>query len=112
MANPALKMQGNASSTWYLFYGKPSSMPVPLAIYFMVNPVLEKQGFASSTCYLHSGKPSSKDTGIYQFYLLFTFQQPSSKDTGKYQFVETGNELYNTAVRLRLILFSKDIGAF
>ncbi len=26
--------------------------------------------------------------------------------------VETGNDLYNTAVRLRLILFSKDIGAF
>jgi hypothetical protein len=28
-----------------------------------------------------------------------------------YSTVETGNELYNTAVRLRLILFSKDIGA-
>jgi hypothetical protein len=26
--------------------------------------------------------------------------------------VETGNDLYNTAVRLQLILFSKDIGAF
>ncbi len=26
--------------------------------------------------------------------------------------VETGNDLYNTAVRLGLILFSKDIGAF
>jgi hypothetical protein len=26
--------------------------------------------------------------------------------------VETGNDLYNTAVRLRLILFSKDIGPF
>jgi hypothetical protein len=26
--------------------------------------------------------------------------------------VETGNELYNTGVRQRLILFSKDIGAF
>ena len=29
-----------------------------------------------------------------------------------YSIVETGNDLYNTAVRLRLILFSKDIGAF
>ncbi len=26
--------------------------------------------------------------------------------------VETGNDLYKTAVRLQLILFSKDIGAF
>ncbi len=26
--------------------------------------------------------------------------------------VEAGNDLYNTAVRLQLILFSKDIGAF
>jgi hypothetical protein len=27
-------------------------------------------------------------------------------------YVETGNNLYKTAVRLQLILFSKDIGAF
>jgi hypothetical protein len=26
--------------------------------------------------------------------------------------VETGNDLYKTVVRLQLILFSKDIGAF
>jgi hypothetical protein len=27
-------------------------------------------------------------------------------------YVETGNDLYKTVVRLQLILFSKDIGAF
>jgi hypothetical protein len=30
----------------------------------------------------------------------------------KVPIVETGNDLYKTVVRLQLILFSKDIGAF
>jgi hypothetical protein len=74
MTNPALKIQGNASSTCYLFNGKSSSkdigknqfyllfilwntqfsryreMPVLLVIYFMANRALKMQGYASSTC--------------------------------------------------------------
>ena len=56
MANPALKMQGNTSSTCYLFYGQPS---------------LEEQENTSSTRYLFYGQPSPRETGKYQFYMLF-----------------------------------------
>jgi hypothetical protein len=46
------------------------------------------------------------------FKTIYKKSETFSSDTYKRYAVETGNDLYNTAVRLRLILFSKDIGAF
>jgi hypothetical protein len=43
-----------------------------------------------------------------------TFSTLNARITGGFfvSTVETGNDLYKTVVRLQLILFSKDIGAF
>jgi hypothetical protein len=55
MANPVLEKQRNASSSCYLFDGKPSSKGTE-----------KNQFYLLFIC----GKPSSRETGKCQFYLL------------------------------------------